>query len=172
MRVFPYVTGALTVMLAFCARPVTGQVVTSPQQFLELWGRSWDTHDVDGILRLHAEDCVDVNRFGVVANGKDEIRRNVAWLHNGPFRNAHFAAPRLLDQRRLMPGLVALQARWKNPSGRTEPAEDDLVMTVILRDFGTEGWLAEEVDLHTVAPLAPAVTGTAAPEAATPAPKQ
>ncbi len=136
--------------------PVFAQTVSSPQQFLELWGRSWDAHDVDGIMRLHADDCVEVNRFGVVASGKDEIRRTVTWLHNGPFRNAHFSAPRLLDQRRLMPGLVALQASWKNPSGRTDPPEDDVVMTVVLRDFGEDGWLAEEVDMHTVAPLAPA----------------
>lgn len=138
-----------------------GQTVSSPQQFLDLWGKSWEAHDVEGIMRLHADDCVTVNRFGVVANGKDEVRRNVTWLHNGPFHNAHFAAPKLLDQRKLAPGVVALHASWKNPSGRSDPPEDDLVMTVILRDFGAEGWLAEEIDTHTVEPLAPAV----APEA-------
>ena len=29
-------------------------------------------------------------------------------------------------------------------------------MTVVLRDFGPEGWLAEEIDTHTVEPLTPA----------------
>ncbi len=135
--------------------PSSGQTAGSPQQFLELWGKAWDAHDVDAIMRLQADDCVSVSRFGVAANGKDEIRRSVTWLHNGPFHNAHFAAPKLLDQRKLATGVVALHASWKNPSGRTDPPEDDLVMTVVLRDFGAEGWLAEEIDTHTVEPLAP-----------------
>jgi uncharacterized protein (TIGR02246 family) len=138
------------------------QTASSPQQFLELWGKAWDAHDVDAIVRLHADDCVSVNRFGVAANGKDEIRRNVTWLNNGPFHTAHFGSPKLLDQRKLAPGIVALHASWKNPSGRQDPPEDELVMTVILRDLGSDGWLAEEVDTHTVDPIAPA----AAPEAA------
>ena len=138
--------------------PGFGQTAGSPQQFLDLWGKSWDAHDVDGIMRLYADDCVTVNRFGVIANGKDEIRRGVSWLHNGPFHTAHFAAPKLLDQRKLGPGLIAVQASWKNPSGRADPPDDELVITVVLRDFGPEGWLAEEVDTHTVAPLAPSVT--------------
>ena len=98
-----------------------------------------------------------MNRFGVVASGRDEIRRTVAWLQNGPFHTAHFSVPKLLDQRRLAPGVITLQAGWENPSGKAEPAEDQLVMTVVLKDFGTEGWLAEEIDMHTVEPLAPAV---------------
>ena len=145
---------ALTVGMAGTA---FGQTVGSAQQFLELWGKAWDTHDVDAIMKLHADDCVTVNRFGVIASGKDEIRRGVVWLHNGPFHNSHFAAPKLLDQRKTAPGVITLQASWKNPSGKAGPAEDDLVMTVILKDFGAEGWLAEEVDTHTVEPLAPAV---------------
>lgn len=113
---------------------------------------------MDNIMRLHADDCVWVNRFGVTASGKDEIRRSITWLHNGPFHTAHFAAPKMLDSRRIAPGVVALHASWKNPSGRSDPPEDDLVMTVVLRDFGSgEGWLAEEIDTHTVEPLAPAV---------------
>jgi uncharacterized protein (TIGR02246 family) len=145
---------ALTVGMA---GPVFGQTVTSPQQFLELWGKAWDAHDVDAIMKLHADDCVTVNRFGVVANGKDEIRRAVAWLHNGPFHDAHFTAPKLMDQRKVAPNVIAFQASWKNPSGKADPPEDDLVMTVVLKDFGSAGWLAEEIDTHTVEPLAPAV---------------
>lgn len=145
---------ALTVGMAV---PVFGQTVGSAQQFLELWGKAWEAHDVDAIMKLHADDCVSVNRFGVVASGKDEIRRTVAWLQNGPFRTAHFPAPKLLDQRKLAPGVITLQASWGNPSGKTDPAEDALVMSVVLKDYGTEGWLAEEIDAHTVEPLAPAV---------------
>ncbi len=145
---------ALTVGMA---SPFSGQTVGSAQQFLELWGKAWDAHDVDAIMKLHAEDCVAVNRFGVVANGKDEIRRTVAWLQNGPFHTAHFGVPKLLDQRKMAPGVITLQATWANPSGKADPPEDGLVMTVILKDFGTEGWLAEEIDTHTVEPLAPAV---------------
>ena len=143
--------------------PSFGQVASSPQQFLEMWGKAWDAHDVDAIMRLHSDDCVTVNRFGVAANGKDEVRRSVTWLHNGPFRAAHFANPKLLDQRKLVPGVVVLHASWKNPSGRTDPPEDELVMTVVLRDFGPDGWLAEEIDTHTVEPLAPAVVPDASP---------
>lgn len=150
---------ALTVGMAGSA---FGQTVGSPQQFLESWGKAWDTHDIDAIMKLQADDCTMVNRFGVISNGKDEIRRAVTWLHNGPFHAAHFAAPRLLSQRKLASNLIVLQASWKNPSGKADPAEDDLVMTVMLKDFGTEGWLAEEVDTHTVEPLAPAVAGSTA----------
>ncbi len=155
--------GAL--LLAFgAAMPSAGQTIaSSPQQFLDLWGKAWESHDVDAIMRLHADDCVTVNRFGVTASGKDEVRRNIAWLHNGPFHNSHFVTPKLLDQRKLASGVLAIHASWKNPSGRTDPPEDDLVMTVVLRDFGAEGWLAEEIDTHTIEPLAPAV----APEAST-----
>ena len=63
----------------------------------------------------------------------------------------------MLDSRRIAPGVVTLHASWKNPSGRQDPPEDELVITVVLRDFGGDGWLAEEVDTHTVEPLAPAV---------------
>ena len=149
---------ALTIGIA---EPGFGQTAASAQQFLELWGKAWDAHDVDGIMKLQADDCVTVNRFGVVANGKDEIRRGVTWLHNGPFHAAHFAPPKLLDQRKVAPGVVTLQASWKNPSGKAEPAEDDLVLTVVLKDFGNGGWLAEEIDTHTVAPLVPTVVGGA-----------
>ena len=145
----------LVALLAETAVPCFGQGAGSAQQFLELWGKAWEAHDVDAIVRLHADDCVTVNRFGVEASGKDEIRRAMAWLHNGPFHNAHFGAPKLLDQRRLTPGLMVLHASWKNPSGRADPPEDTLVVTLILKDFGPEGWLAEEVDTHTVDPLAP-----------------
>jgi len=146
------------------AGPAFGQTAGSAQQFLELWGKAWDTHDVDAIVRLHADDCVTVNRFGVVASGRDEIRRAAVWLHNGPFRNAHFTAPKLIDQRKLAPGVITLQAAWRNPSGKADPPEDDLVLTVVLKDYGAEGWLAEEIDTHTVEPLAPAViTGTPSP---------
>ena len=150
---------ALTVGMA---GSMSGQTVGSAQQFLELWGKAWDAHDVDAIMKLHADDCVSVNRFGVVASGKDEIRRTVAWLQNGPFHTAHFAMPKLLDQRKTAPGVITLQAGWENPSGKTEPAVDELVMTVVLKDFGAEGWLAEEIDMHTVEPLAPAVVADGA----------
>lgn len=154
----------LGALLSASALSAGAQTAGSAQQFLELWGKTWDAHDVDGIMKLYADDCVTVNRFGVVANGKDEIRRATTWLHNGPFHTAHFAAPKLLDQRRIAPGVVALQASWKNPSGRPETPEDDLIMTVVLRDLGSEGWLAEEVDTHTVEPLAPSVVPATAPE--------
>ena len=165
MKAFSVVARCLTLAVGVAA-PGYGQVVTSPQQFLELWGKAWDTHDVDAIMRLHADDCVTVNRFGVTAEGRDEVRRSVTWLHNGPFHNAHFTAPKLLNQRKLGPGVIALHASWKNPSGRSDPPEDNLVMTIVLRDFGAEGWLAEEIDTHTVEPLTPAAdadTATAKP---------
>lgn len=144
---------------------ITGyaQTVASPQQFLDLWGKAWEDHDVDAIMKLHADDCSIVNRFGVIANGKDEIRRSMTWLHNGPFRTSHFAVPKMLDQHRIAPGVVVLHASWKNPSGRTNPPEDDLVITVVLRDFGGDGWLAEEIDTHTVEPLAPSAVPETAP---------
>ena len=63
----------------------------------------------------------------------------------------------MLDQRKLVTGVIAFNASWKNPSGRADRPEDELVMTIVLRDFGAEGWLAEEIDTHTVEPLAPAV---------------
>jgi ketosteroid isomerase-like protein len=133
------------------------QTATTPQQFLDLWGKAWDNHDVDAIMRLHAEDCVTVNRFGVVTRGKDPTRRAVTWLHSGPFKNAHFGAPKLLMQRKIAPGLVVIEASWKNPSGRTAPAasDDDLVLTVMLRDADQDGWVAEQIDVHTVDALAP-----------------
>lgn len=149
-------------LAAGLAAPVSGQTPTSPQQFLELWGKAWDSHDVDGIMRLHADDCVTVNRFGVTASGKDEVRRGVSWLHNGPFRTAHFGAPKLLDQRKVAPGVLVVHASWKNPSGRQDPPEDELVMTFVLREFGNDGWLAEEIDTHTVDPIAPSVSAEAA----------
>ena len=144
-------------VLLATALPCAGQTGGAAQQFLELWGKAWDTHDIDGMMKLYADDCVTVNRFGVVANGKDEIRRATTWLHNGPFHTAHFAAPKLLEQHKIAPGVIALQASWKNPSGKADSPEDDLIMTVVLRDLGAEGWLAEEVDTHTVDPLAPSV---------------
>ncbi len=150
---------ALTVGMAGSA---FGQTVGSAQQFVDLWGKAWDTHDVDAIMKLHADDCVTVNRFGVIASGKDEIRRAVTWLHSGPFHTAHFAPPKVLNQRKLAPGVIAFQASWKNPSGKSDPPEDDLVITVVLKDFGAEGWLAEEIDTNTVEPLAPAVSGATA----------
>lgn len=143
---------ALTVGLAVTG---FGQTAGSPQQFLELWGKAWDTHDVDEIVRLHADDCVTVNRFGEVVSGRDEIRRAVTWLHNGPFKTAHFSAPKLIQQRKLAPGLIVLQASWRNPSGKADPPEDEMVVTLLLKDFGPDGWVAEEVDMHNVQPLAP-----------------
>lgn len=163
-RVLSGLCVGLCVLQAGLTPRAFAEVASSPQQFLELWGKAWDAHDVDAIMKLYADDCVTVSRFGVVANGKDDIRRANTWLHNGPFHTAHFAAPKLLDQRRIAPGVVALQASWKNPSGKSDASDDDLVMTVVLRDLGPEGWLAEEIDMHTVEPLAPSVAPSSAPE--------
>lgn len=160
MRVARLILAVLLVLLGLHV-PSYGQTVSSPQQFLELWGKAWEGHDVDAIMRLHADDCVIVNRFGVVASGKDEIRRGVAWLHNGPFKTAHFSTPKLLDQHKIASGVISLHATWKNPSGKADPPEDDLVLTIVLKDFGADGWLAEEIDTHTVEPLAPSVTEAA-----------
>lgn len=161
MRVARLFLAAILVVPAL-SPPSYGQTVSSPQQFLDLWGKAWDAHDVDAIMRLHADDCVTVNRFGVVANGKDEIRRGVTWLHNGPFHTAHFSAPKLIDQHKVAPGVIVLQASWKNPSGKADPPEDDLIMTVVLKDFGGEGWFAEEIDTHTVAPITPSAAEASA----------
>ncbi len=151
--------GCAVLAAVVVAVPVYAQSANSPQQFLELWGRAWDDHNVNAMVRLHADDCVTVNRFGVAASGRDEVRRSLAWLHNGPFRTAHFAAPRLLDQRKLAPGWIALHAAWASPSGKASPPEEELLVTYLLRNFPGEGWLAEQVDVHAVAPLA----GAAAP---------
>lgn len=161
MRATRTILGAFTLTVGM-AVSAYGQTVGSAQQFLDFWGKSWDGHDVDAIMRLQADDCVLVNRFGVVASGKDEIRRSMTWLHSGPFHTAHFITPKLLDQRKMAPNVITLQASWRNPSGKAEPAEDEMVMTVVLKDYGSDGWLAEEIDMHTVEPLAPAVVSGAA----------
>lgn len=152
---FPRILACVLAMAALAAPcGAAAQAPATPQQFLEAWGAAWDSHNVESMVHLYADDCTTVNRFGVIARGKDEIRRSLTWLHNGPFHTAHFAAPKLLDQRKVG-SLSIVHASWKNPSGRADPAEDDLVLTLVLRDYGADGLVAQEVDTVTVTPIAP-----------------
>ena len=140
----------MVVMGAACAQ---GQAVAhTPAEFLAMWGAAWQAHDVEGIMRLHAEDCVTVNRFGSVYGSKAETAPQMAHLHNGPFKGASFPMPKLLLERTLAPGLIEVVATWQNPAlNPANPAEvSDMVFSVLLKDHGAEGLLAEQVDLHNV----------------------
>lgn len=156
MRCPSLLVATLVTACAASAAQVQPVIPTTPQQFLDAWGSAWEAHNVDAMVRLYADDGVNVNRFGVISHGRDELRRTLGWLHQGPFKTSHFATPRLLDQRRVG-SVTIMHAAWKNPSGRAGSAEDDLILTIVLKDLGTDGLEAEEVNTVTVEPIAPAL---------------
>ena len=132
-----------------------GQVVAhSPEEFLVQWGAAWNAHDVDAIMRMHAEDCVTVNRFGTLARNKAATYVQMTHLHATVFKGMSFPTPKLLLARTVAPGLIEIQASWQNPQIRpaTPGAVDDMVFSMLLKDSGKDGLLAEDVDLHNVDP--------------------
>ena len=62
------------------------------REFLKAWDTAWNAHNVEAIVRLHADDCVTVNRFGTLLVGKAATRKQMQMLHGDPevFKNAHF----------------------------------------------------------------------------------
>lgn len=60
------------------------------QAYLAAWDKAWNAHDIDGILRLHAEDCVTVNRFGTLFVGKQATAKHMERLQKQIFKDAHF----------------------------------------------------------------------------------
>lgn len=80
------------------------------QKFLDAWATARNAHEVAGIMRLHADDCVAVNRFGKLLVGKEATRQQMEHLHREVFNNSQFPALHVLHQRSLSPELVVLQA--------------------------------------------------------------
>jgi uncharacterized protein (TIGR02246 family) len=122
-------------------------------EFLQAWVTAWNAHDVDGILRLHAEDCVTVNRFGTFLVGKEATRRQIEMLHTDPnlFKNTHFPPMHLLHERLLSPEIAVVQVAWQNPSLLAPPAPqiNDMIVTFVLKRIAGK-WLLEQVDPHNV----------------------
>jgi uncharacterized protein (TIGR02246 family) len=122
-------------------------------EFLKAWVTAWNAHDVDGILRLHADDCVTVNRFGKFVVGKEATRRQIERLHTDPnlFKNAHFPPMQLLHERLLSPEIAVVQVAWQNPSLLAPPAPqtNDMIVTFVLKRISGQ-WLLEQTDPHNV----------------------
>ena len=98
------------------ALPAIGQSVDGDvQEFLTAWDAAWNAHPADGILRLHAEDCVTVNRFGTLFVGKQAAAGQMERLQKEIFKDAHFPPLQLLNLRSVTPDLVILQTAWQNP---------------------------------------------------------
>jgi hypothetical protein len=93
--------GLLWLVLAVGVQPIRAQVVVAPQgaidpgvqKFLDKWVTAWNAHDSDAILRLHAEDCVTVNRFGTLFPDKQATAKQMEFLQKKLFKDAQFPPP-------------------------------------------------------------------------------
>jgi hypothetical protein len=135
----PLLTSAVTL-------PAMGQSVDADvQEFLTASDAAGTAHAADGILRLPAEDCVTVNRFGTLFVGKQATAGQMERLQKEIFKDAHFPSLLLLNLRSVTPDLVILQAARQNPSLHSPPAPQvsDMIVSMLRRRNGS-GSLAEE----------------------------
>ncbi|AEU37159.1 Cif family virulence factor [Granulicella mallensis] len=140
-------TAFILLLLTFTVTlPPMGQSVDADvQEFLTAWDAAGNAHAADGILRLHAEDCVAVNRFGTSLVGKQATAGQMERLPKEIFKDAHLPPLQLLNLRSVTPDLVILQASCQNPSLHPLPAPQVSGMIVsILRRRNGSGSLAEE----------------------------
>lgn len=69
------------------------------------FARAWNQHDMDVLARLFHEDAAFVNVGGAYLKGAEEIRRQHAAVHAGPYKNSVLRAE-VVDARELAPGII------------------------------------------------------------------
>jgi uncharacterized protein (TIGR02246 family) len=66
---------------------------------------AWNQHDMDMLARLFHQDAAFVNVRGDYLKGAEEIRRQHAAVHVGPYKNSVLRAE-VVDARELAPGII------------------------------------------------------------------
>ena len=66
----------------------------------------WNTHDVDKMVSIYADDIDHINVFGEWHKGKAEIRRDLTFLHTGVGRNSQREP--VIEKIRLLTPVVAV----------------------------------------------------------------
>ena len=145
------------------SNPLKGEKLTNPatdraaaNEFLQKWEQAWNSHDAHQLCLLHTPDANTVNRFGTLVQGRAALEKALGFLHNagGPFHNVTAPPLQLIDLRQIVPGVIVLQANWKNPvmnpDGKLDLSrEDDMIVSYTLLNTGGK-WSAVQVDLHNV----------------------
>jgi uncharacterized protein (TIGR02246 family) len=71
---------------------------------------AWNQHDMDELARLFHQDAALVNVGGGYLKGAQEIWRQHAAIHAGPYKNSVLRAE-VIDARQLAPGIVVAHVR-------------------------------------------------------------
>ncbi len=135
--------------------------------FLKAWDDAWG-RDAHALALLHAPDCVTVNRYGAVIEGR-AVERAFTMFFSPQVQQFYktkvpdFQTPPLkpIKIRFLSAALATVQAEWKAPSppgpDGAVSIEDMIVSLVLVQREGK--WLAIQVDLHNVRKFAPSPPG-------------
>ena len=129
---------------------------TVASRFLAAWDKAWNNHDAEALGELHTSNAVTVNRFGTLLQGRVRTEKALSFLHSkdGPFGRSSFPPLKLLEARSLVPGVMSVNAGWKNPvmhpDGKISETEwNDMIVTFVLIREG-QLWRASEINAHNV----------------------
>jgi uncharacterized protein (TIGR02246 family) len=122
------------------------------RSLIEQWDAAWNRHDAGALTALHHPDAQTVNRFAQMLVGEAEHRKQLQWLHEGPFRGTESPPQKVVALRFVRPDVALVHTRWGTPeleiNGASIPAEQMVVSYVATKEDGRWGFAA--VDLHNV----------------------
>lgn len=98
---------------------------------------AWNRHDTGELAGLFHDDAGFVNVLGVLYRGREEIRRQHALVHAGPYRESVLQAE-LVDARKLGPDVIVAHIRTEVAGDARAPGQTraSLLTVVIQRRTG------------------------------------
>jgi uncharacterized protein (TIGR02246 family) len=114
--------------------------VSEPHSAGELaagFASAWNQHDMDALAGLFHADAAFVNVAGAYLQGREDIRRQHAAVHAGPYKDSVLRAE-VLDARELAPGVIVAHVRTELDGDDRVPGQTrrSLVTFVIERRAG------------------------------------
>jgi uncharacterized protein (TIGR02246 family) len=83
---------------------------------------AWNQHDMDALARLFHEDAAFVNVLGTYLRGREEIRRQHATVHAGPYQDSILRAE-IVAAREPVPGVIVAHARTELDGDNRAPGQ-------------------------------------------------
>jgi uncharacterized protein (TIGR02246 family) len=102
------------------------------RDFAVRFADAWNRHDMDELASLFREDASFVNVVGVRMDGREEIRRTHAKVHDGPYRASRLVVE-VEAAREIPPAVIVAELRTQISGDERAPGQvrDTRLMLVL-----------------------------------------
>jgi uncharacterized protein (TIGR02246 family) len=100
---------------------------------------SWNLHDMTSFAELFHGDASFVNVIGLLMQGREEIERNHAAAHAGPFRTSTLHM-HVEDARAIVPGIVAAHLRSSLSGDARDPSVERTTLFTLVIELREDQW--------------------------------